>query len=176
MVVTDSKYGFRTVDNSISVNLIRSSYDPDPYPEYGIHHISIGVAIPGDLQNQTLAKIRSELVHHIAPISGAKHAGELPLDASLFKISSGDVILSAVKTAEDSKDGKTMIIRLYDANGKGSAATLDFAKCIAKASIVDLNETNKKALLKVGAVSNLPRSVSVDVPPYEVITLAVEFK
>jgi len=169
MVVTDTKYGFRTVDNSIAVNLIRSSYDPDPYPEYGIHHISVGVAIPNDLQNQTLAKIRSEFVHPIAFISGTKHEGCLPLDSSLFKVS-GDVILSAVKTAEDSTDGKTVIIRLYDANGKGSTATLDFAKDIAKASIVNLTETYIKDL----AVSD--NSVSVDVPAYEVITVAVEFK
>ena len=169
MVVTDTKYGFRTNDNSIAVNLIRSSYDPDPYPEYGIHHISIGVAVPENLCNQTLAKIRSEFVHPIAFISGTKHGGTLPLDSSLFKISGG-AILSAVKTAEDSKDGKTMIIRLYDANGKGSAANLDFAKDIAKAGVVDLNETYIKAL----NISN--NSVSVDVPAYEVITVAVEFK
>jgi alpha-mannosidase len=170
MLVTDTKYGFRTVDNSISVNLIRSSYDPDPYPEYGIHSISIGVAIPDDLQNQTLAKIRSEFIHPAAFVSGTKHEGKLPLDSSLFKISSGDVILSAVKTAEDSKDGKTMIIRLYDANGKGSTATLDFAEDIVKASVVDINETYKKPL----KVSD--NSVSFEVPPYEVITIAVDFK
>jgi alpha-mannosidase len=169
MVVTDTKYGFRTTDNSIAVDLIRSSFDPDPYPEYGIHHISIGVAIPNDLQNQTLAKIRDEFVHPTAFISGTKHGGDLPLDASLFKIS-GDVILSALKTAEDSKDGKTMIIRLYDANGKGSTATLDFMQDISKASVTDLNETSKKALKVSG------NSVSVDVPAYEVITVAVEFK
>ena len=169
MLATDSKYGFRTADNSISVNLIRSSYDPDPYPEYGVHHMVIGVAIPDDLQNQTLSKIRDELVHPTAYISGTKHTGELPLAASLFKLS-GDVILSAVKTAEDSKDGKTIIIRLYDANGKGSTATLDFAKEIAKASVVDLNEIYKKPLKINGS------SVSLDVPAYEVITISAEFK
>jgi len=169
MVVTDTKYGFRTVDNSIAVDLIRSSYDPDPYPEYGIHHIAVGVAIPDDLQNQTLSKIRDEFVHPISFISGTKHGGDLPLNASLFKLS-GDVILSAVKTAEDSKDGKTMIIRLYDANGKGSTATLDFEKDIVKAGVADLNETSTKALKVNG------NSVSVDVPAYEVVTIAVDFK
>jgi len=168
MVVTDTKYGFRTNDSSIMVNLIRSSYDPDPYPEYGVHHISIGVAIPEDLDNKTLSKIRDEFVHPISFASGTKHAGSLPLDASLFKLS-GDVILSAVKTAEDSKDGKTAIIRLYDANGKGSTAKLDFAADIANASITDLNETSRKPL----AISG--KSVSVDIAAYEVVTLAVDF-
>lgn len=169
MLVTDTKYGFRTYDSSISVNLIRSSYDPDPYPEYGVHHISIGVAIPEDLDNKTLAKIRNEFVHPISFISGKKHAGSLPLDASLFKLS-GDVILYAIKTAEDSKDGKTVIIRLYDANGEGSVATLDFVADIEKASIVDLNENHIKTLAING------NTASVDVPAYEVVTLAVDFK
>ncbi|MCL2813112.1 MAG: glycosyl hydrolase-related protein [Oscillospiraceae bacterium] len=168
MVVTDTKYGFRTAGNSIGVNLIRSSFDPDPYPEYGIHHMAIGVAIPEDLQNQTLSKIRDEFVHPTAFISGTKHGGSLPLCAGLFSLS-GDVILSAVKTAEDSADGKTMIIRLYDANGKGSAATLDFAKCITKARVVDLNEICQKDLSPAG------NSVSVEVGPYEVVTIAVDF-
>jgi len=127
------------------------------------------MAIPDDLQNRTLSKIRDEFVHPIAFISGTKHGGNLPLDASWFKLS-GDVILSAIKTAEDSKDGKTVIIRLYDANGKGSTATLDFAEAISKASVVDLNETFKNALNVSG------NSVSVDVPAYEVVTIAVDFK
>jgi len=83
---------------------------------------------------------------------------------------SGDVILSAVKTAEDSKDGKIVIIRLYDANGKGSTATLDFKNDIVKASVVDLNETYKKPLKVSG------NSVSVEVSAYEVVTVAVDFK
>ena len=168
MVVTDTKYGFRTVDDSIAVDLVRSSFDPDPYPEYGIHHMAVGVAIPDDLQNQTLSKIRDEFVHPTAFISGTKHAGCLPLDASLFALS-GDVILSAVKTAEASSDGKTMIVRLYDANGKGSTAKLDFAKAIAKACVVDINEVCQKELALAGS------SVSVEVGPYEVVTLAVVF-
>jgi len=93
----------------------------------------------------------------------------MPLDGNFFKVS-GDVTLSSVKTAEDSKDGKTVIIRLYDANGKGSTATLDFKNDIVKASVVDLNETYKKPLKVSG------NSVSVEVSAYEVVTVAVDFK
>jgi alpha-mannosidase len=169
MLVTDTKYGFRTMNRAMAVNLIRSSYDPDPYPEYGIHHMAVGVAIPDDLDNKTLSKIRDEFVHQVSFISGTKHEGTLPLDASMFKLS-GDVILSAVKTAEDSADGKTVIIRLYDANGKGSTAKLDFAQDIEKACMVDLNENKVKTLSISG------NTVSADVPAFEVLTVAVEFK
>ena len=32
-LMSDSKYGYRFVDNSISLGLIRGSYEPDPTPE-----------------------------------------------------------------------------------------------------------------------------------------------
>lgn len=168
MVVTDTKYGFRTIDNSLAVDLIRSSYDPDPYPEYGVHHINIGLSIPSDLQNQTLAKIRAEFVHPIPFISGTKHTGTLPLKAQLFELS-GDVILSAVKSAEDSCCGKKIIIRVYDANGKGANACIKFNKNISKACIADINET---AISELNIKDN---AICFDVPAYEVITIAVDF-
>jgi alpha-mannosidase len=74
--------------------------------------------------------------------------------------------VSSVKTAEDS-DGKDMIIRLYDANGNGAAASLKFTTDISKAEIVDINEITVKAL----AVSG--NEIKVDVPKFEVITIKV---
>ena len=166
MVVTDTKYGFRTVDNSISVSLIRSSYDPDPYPEYGVHTINIGLAVTDDSCNKTFGEIRSELIHYLPFISGKKHAGRLPLDMQLFKLS-GDVLISGIKTAEDSKDGKTVIIRLYDANGKGGKAGLIFSKGIKEAHIVDINE---KKLKKLSVSQN---TVEIEIPACQVITVSV---
>ena len=166
MIVTDSKYGFRTVENSLAVDLIRSSCDPDPYPEYGIHHINIGLSIPEDTCNQTLKKTRDEFVHFIPFISGTKHRGELPLNAKLFTLE-GDVLVSSVKTAEDSSDGKDIIVRLYDANGNGATASLRFDTYVSRAEIVDINENTVKSLNVYG------NAVTVDVPKYEVITLKI---
>lgn len=169
MVVTDTKYGFRTVDNSISVDLIRSSYEPDPYPEYGVHSINVGIAVSKDLCNITLKRIRDEFVHVIPFISGTKHSGTLGLNGNLFTLS-GEVLLSSVKTAEDCKDGKTLVIRIYDANGSGGTAKFDFSPEIESAYVMDINENKVKDL----AVSG--KSVSADVPKYEVITIGVRVK
>ena len=166
MVVTDTKYGFRTVENSLAVDLIRSSCDPDPYPEYGIHHINIGLAIPENTGNQTLKKTRDEFVHIIPFISGTKHGGDLPLSEKIFAVN-GDVIVSSVKTAEDSADGKEIIVRLYDANGNGTTASLKFAMDVSNAEVVDINENTVKSLNVYG------NTVTVDVPKYEVITLKI---
>lgn len=43
-LLSDCKYGYRGADNTLYADLIRGSYDPDPYPEYGVHHMSLAVA------------------------------------------------------------------------------------------------------------------------------------
>jgi alpha-mannosidase len=169
MVVTDTKYGFRTVDNSIAVSLIRSSYDPDPYPEYGVHHINIGLTVLNDCSVETLAKARSELVHPLHVVSGKKRKGSLPLEFEFLKLS-GDLLVSSVKSAENSSDGKSAIIRLYNANDSIAKATIELAGRIAKAYIVDINEVKQTDL---AVYSN---SIALEVLPYEVVTIAVELE
>ncbi|NJD03817.1 MAG: alpha-mannosidase, partial [Ruminiclostridium sp.] len=48
MLVSKTKYGFRCTDDSLSLTLIRSSYDPDPYPENGMHRFGFAVKIVND--------------------------------------------------------------------------------------------------------------------------------
>ena len=115
MLVTDTKYGYRGVTNSLAVDLIRSSTDPDPSPEDGIHRIKIGVGIVDSLCNKDVFKASTGFVHPISFISGTAHKGTLPKQAKMMTVD-GDAKCSAVKTPED---GEGLIIRLYDANGKG---------------------------------------------------------
>ena len=58
MLITDAKYGFRCVDNSMSVTLIRSSYDPDPYPEFGIHKFNFALCLVDDTSNKRTYPVR----------------------------------------------------------------------------------------------------------------------
>ena len=170
MIITDSKYGFRTVENSLAVDMLRASCDPDPYPEYGIHHINIGLALTDSRCNLDFKKTRDEFVHIIPFISGTKHSGSLPLDGKLFELS-GNAAISSVKTAEDSVDGKDIIIRLYDSNGCGGSASLKFKSDIAKAEIADINENAVKELAVSGG-----NTVVLDVPKFEVITVKIKIK
>ena len=44
-MLTDNKYGYRGYDNKMTVTLLHSSYDPDRYPEFGIHNTLIALAM-----------------------------------------------------------------------------------------------------------------------------------
>ncbi|MHB1485730.1 MAG: alpha-mannosidase [Saccharofermentanales bacterium] len=167
MLVTDSKYGFRGVDNSIAVDLIRSSNNPDPYPEDGIHVIRLGVGIIASDDSKDAFKEASIFIHPISTISGTAHEGSLPKNASMMSIE-GDVKCSAFKTAED---GDGLIVRVYDANGKGGKITVRFAKAVKSAKLTDLTETKD-----LGAVKISGEKISFKLGAYEIATVAVELK
>lgn len=165
MMVSDTKYGFRGAENSISLDLVRGSYDPDPYPEYGIHHMRIGVGVVADVQPGTLFGTVAPFIHPIAACSARAGAGVLPLNGSLVTVD-GDVHISAIKTAEDF-DG--LMIRLGDGSGQGADYTLTFAKAPCSAHQADLNEN---------VTSDLPvdgRTIRAHVDPYAVHTVLVRF-
>ncbi|GHU35226.1 alpha-mannosidase [Clostridia bacterium] len=156
MIVTDSKYGFRSVDDQINVTLIRASTDPDPYPEYGVHEIEIGLSVQDKISGRNFDKARAEFIHPIAVTAGTKHAGTLPGKNSFIKVT-GRAVIAALKTAEDSKDGKTIIIRLHDADRiNGEPVKLEFASKIVKASVVDINERATQDLVTDGKIVNVP--------------------
>lgn len=133
MIVTDSKYGFRGNDNSGAVTLIRSSCDPDRYPELGFHKIKIGV---GAVEKDAVRKTAECFVHPVCFTAGRKQKGNLPLKKSLFNID-GDVMTSAVKIAEDSLD---VIVRVADVSGKDQTVNINGYEGVTKAYIVDANE------------------------------------
>jgi len=166
MLVTDTKYGYRGVNNSIAVNLIRSSYEPDPSPEDGIHRMKIGVGMVDSLCNMDVFKASTGFVHPISFVSGTAHSGTLPKEAKMISLQ-GDVKCSAVKTPED---GEGLIVRLYDANGKGGAVKIGFPKAIKSAMLTDLTETKD-----LGAVTVDNDTLSFRLGAFEVATVQVCF-
>ncbi len=153
LLATDSKHGFRGRNDSLAVTLIRSSFDPDPYPEIGKHAFSLflGPVTGGNSRDLIL---RGAVANHpLSVVSAAPSAGVLPLEQSFLRIEEGSVALSAVKTLEtDAADvtdvadvaahaaAHRWIVRLYETDGRPTRAVLRFFKNVAKAYFVDLNE------------------------------------
>jgi alpha-mannosidase len=165
MLLSDTKYGFRGAQNAISLDLVRGSYDPDPYPEYGVHHIRVGVAVVDGVANDTLYRTAAAYVHPVAACSARGGKGDLPLVGRLLQVE-GDVRVSAVKTPEDF-DG--LVVRLSDLNGQGADFKLTFAKALAAAYVADLNENVISELEANGT------AVSASVEPFGVTTIMVRF-
>ncbi len=161
-LMTDTKYGYRLWEDEASVTLLRSSYDPDLYPERGIHYIRIGVAV-GDVKD--VKKKASSFNHPLAFIPATGHDGDLALDGRFLSVE-GDAVVSCVKNSED---GKGNTVRLYDETGAENKATIRFCKSIAKAYLTDSNENILSELgVKDGAVT-------VSIPAYSTVTVIAHF-
>ncbi len=121
-VATDSKHGYRISENSVSVSLIRSSYDPDLYPEYGEHRFSLALA-PHEGQCDVAAgcAVADTLDHPLVVTQNNAHTGDMSTDSALIHLNNCNIVLSSVKKPEDS-DG--LVIRLYEVAGCDTSAKL----------------------------------------------------
>ena len=139
MVITGSKYGFRGHDNALAVDLIRSSYDPDPYPEFGIHHFQLALCVTTARQNQELIQLAYDYNHPLTVLSTRPRTGNWPLSHGFITLETGTVAVSAVKVPEEAS-GKEMLIRLYETEGQDTEVTFAFCREIREAVLVDINE------------------------------------
>lgn len=169
MLVTDSKQGFRGVDDALNLTLLRSSFDPDPYPELGTHKFRFALCLVESSSNKALIAHAHRFNHPFTPLSGTVHEGSLPAAASLLSLESEGVVLSAVKGAESGE--KQLVIRVYETEGKSAKATLRLPEKVRSAFYVDLNE---RALETESEVTVDGKSVSFEVPAFSVASLCVE--
>lgn len=139
MLITDSKYGFRGYDNALAVSLIRSSYDPDPYPEFGIHSFRLALCVATATAKQELIETAYNCCHPLTVLSAKPQKGEWPLSHGFITRKAGSVAISAVKVPEGGTS-KEMIIRLYETEGRDTQVILAFCRDIREAVLVDLNE------------------------------------
>ncbi len=161
-IVTDSKYGYRLWENCGSVTLIRSAYDPDPYPERGIHNIRLGVMAVG------LSDMKREATlfnHPMAFTPGTCQKGALPLEAAFLSME-GNVKVSCVKNSEDSVG---TVVRVYDESGTEQKVSLRFAERVKEAYITDSNE---KILSEAEVIDGIVR---ITVGGCSVVTVRVVF-
>jgi alpha-mannosidase len=188
MLVTDTKYGFRGYEDSLTVDLLRSSYDPDPYPEIGIHKFGFALDVISEHEvektddnnpdnketiNRRLIQSAYDYNHPVRYISGTVHAGSEPLEKSFMSVVSGNIALSAVKMPESrTKDeNKEIIIRAYETEGTGTQAVIKFAENIKNAYFVDINENvDNSRPVKVNG-----NELIFNVAPYKMASVLVVF-
>lgn len=172
MLVTDSKYGFRCNNGAISITLIRSSADPDPYPEFGIHRFSFAICLISACSNKNLIDMSYSFNHPMNFVSDIAHEGDLPLAKSFMKLQSSGAAISAVKMPEK-KNRDALIIRLYETEGKKEPVTIKFSRNVAKAYAVDINERPIDEPMDIITSGD---EVSLHIEAYNVTSLYVEFE
>jgi len=136
-LITEGSYAFRGVDDALALTLLRSSYDPDPYPELGLHRLRFAVSLAdASTLNNDLVSSAYDYTHPLDVLSGT---GNQPVSDSFFSLEYGAVAVSAIKAPEDGEAGE-LIVRVYETEGQTTQVKLKFGRQVLQAGLVDLHE------------------------------------
>lgn len=172
MLMTRDKHGFRGTNEAMSVSLIRSSFQPDPYPEVGKHHFTFALCVVEHTDNHHLMQISNRFNHSISVLSGTAHSGAWPLENSFINVLEGTVTVSAIKMPEEN-DGTQWIVRMYETEGRSTKVRMKVCKQLARACFVDVHE---QKLPDAGQVHMNGDEVSFDVAAHASATICVTFE
>jgi alpha-mannosidase len=168
-ILNDCKYGYDAKGNVIRLSLLRSPTSPDPQADQGFHEFTYALyPHAGDWKAGETERRGYELNFPLIAVTAAPHAGILPASQSLVQIEPGNVILTAMKKAEDSD---ALVFRFFEFEGKTSQVRLRFPAAATQASQVNLME-KQDAPLTLGEGG---KETTLPVHPYEIVTVKAEF-
>jgi alpha-mannosidase len=127
--------------------------------EYALQHHE------GDWRQSEAYKHGQEY-HHRPLCTQANAKGNLPSEFSFLKISPNNLILSALKKAEDSDE---VILRFFETKGEETVADIELFRKIGRCTVADLLEQEEYEL-------NPDRNrLTMKVKPFEIVTLKLSF-
>ena len=162
-LLSDCKYGFRGDGDGLSLNLIRATSGPDPYPEIGEHQIRIGAGAC-DPEERNLALLAERFIHPVITRSCGEVLRDKDREKSLFALEGA--VLSAVKEAED---GNGFILRAY--NPCGQARTVRFGlpgRKLKSAYLCDILESTLAPVLIEDE-----KTAVYEAGPYEMVSVRI---
>ena len=130
-IVSDSKYGYRSLSDGLALTLINSSVSPDPYPERGIHNTTLwmNAACRNDAE---LFALTQTLTHPLSYCSANVHTGTLPPTFGLIEQLDDQNAVTAVRPSASGVE-----IRGYSASSGETHAS--FRVCAKSARTSDLS-------------------------------------
>lgn len=163
MLMSDCKYGYRGDVGTMGVTLIRSSFDPDPYPELGVHRFRLGLALTDGETAKERVQAAGRFATPLLPVSGESHEGSLPAEKSFVRVAEGTVELNCIKL---SQDGKGLIIRGVELSGEGQGVCIELGMDVKEAYLTDTLEEKKG-----DAVEWTAGCLRFDARPYGMFTI-----
>ena len=166
-LLNDCKYGYDAKGNVLRLSLLRSPEWPDPHADEGRHEFTYSFYPHGGNWRDALTVRRGyELNYPMLARQIEKHDGDLKDEFSFLGIQADNVVLTAMKKAED---GDAVILRYYEWAGKEGDVKLQLPSGAQVASETDLMERPTTEL----SIKN--DSVTVHTKPYEIKTVLARF-
>jgi alpha-mannosidase len=166
-LMNDSKYGYDAKGNVLRLSLLRSPEWPDPHADEGHHEFTYSIYPHGGGWKEALTIRRGyELNYKLIAVPTEKHEGKLPPEHSFVQSQQDNIIVSALKKAEDNN---ALILRFYEWAGKAGDVTLQLPPGATSASETDLME-RPTSTLELNS-----QGLKVSTKPYEIKTIKVQF-
>jgi alpha-mannosidase len=166
-LLNDCKYGYDAKGNVLRLSLLRSPEWPDPHADEGHHEFTYSLyPHAGSWKDGLTIRRGYELNYKLIPLPVAKHEGALGPEHSFLQAASDNVIVTAVKKAEDAD---TLTIRYYEWAGKRGDVALELPAGGQSAAETDLMER------ATGSLSLTGSRVTVPTRPFEIKTIQVRF-
>jgi alpha-mannosidase len=164
-IYSDCKYGYRGYPDALGLTLINSSTSPDPYPERGIHTMTLwmGACEASPAQAEEIAW---NCQHKLFYQPSNCHYGKLPMEDGLLSAAGENVFLSAVLLDADGN----LLVRGFELAGEKSEVKLNFERPVLKAEPVKL--FGEKTDLEISAEED---QICVNVSPYSIFECKIFF-
>jgi alpha-mannosidase len=168
-LINESKYGYDAAGHTMRISLLRSPTDPDPNADRGHHHFSFALyPHSGDWKQALTVRHGYEYNYKLQAMQLESHAGTLPVRHSFVAPGAENVVLTAVKKAEDSN---ALILRMYEWAGKDGEVRIQIPKGAQSARLVNLMEQASGPTLAIESRD----TITVPVHPYEIVTVQVDY-
>jgi alpha-mannosidase len=166
-LLNDCKYGYDAKGNVLRLSLLRSPEWPDPHADEGQHEFTYAI-YPHAESWRDAQTVRQgyELNYPLLSLQTEKHQGQLKDEFSFLSFGADNVVLTAIKKAED--DG-ALIIRFYEWAGKAGDVRVRLPTGAESAAETDLME---KATANLRLESG---NITVPTKPYEIKTVRIEY-
>ncbi|MGA2571095.1 MAG: glycoside hydrolase family 38 C-terminal domain-containing protein [Terracidiphilus sp.] len=167
-VLNQDKYAYDAAGNVLRLTLLRSPTWPDPEADQGHHHFHYALyPHAGTWKDALTVRHGWEYDYPLQAVVTTAHPGSLPAEHSFASVGPENVVLTAVKKAEDANG---LIFRVYEWAGKETTAEFHVPAGATGATVTNLMEQPEGDPLKVeGDVVKAP------IHPYEILTIRVDY-
>ncbi|HEX4785676.1 MAG TPA: alpha-mannosidase [Candidatus Sulfotelmatobacter sp.] len=166
-LLNDCKYGYDSKGNVLRLSLLRSPEYPDPHADEGHHEFTYSLyPHAGGWKEALTVRQGYELNYKLIAVPSEKHEGSLPAEYSFLQTQPENVIVTAMKKAENEN---AVVVRFYEWAGKDGDVTLQLPPGAQSAVETDLMER------PIGIGSLQDGRVTLHTKPYEIKTIKVQF-
>jgi alpha-mannosidase len=167
-LINESKYGYDAKANVLRISLLRSPTWPDPDADRGRHRFSYSLyPHAGDWRQALTVRHGYDFNYKLKAQQVESHEGQMSNEHSFASVKQQNVVLTAMKKAEDSD---ALIVRFYEWAGKSGNIQFSVPPGATGATLTNLMEQPEGSPLTITA-----NQVTAPIHAFEILTVRVDY-